>query len=111
MAARNSLQPTTLHSFDTSTLTGSYQVVQAGGFEVDLAIYKMYNGGSTDVDISYNGIDDHDVCPAGGTFILDVQANKEGARASWPAGRETWVKGTASSGTLYETGYSIKRAS
>lgn len=111
MSSTNKIEPNVRHTFDTATLTGSYQLVTSGGFDFDLAVYKMYNGGSTNVDISYNGIDDHDVCPAGGTFILDVQANKEGARASWPAGRETWVKGTASSGTLYETGYSIKRAS
>ena len=111
MASTTKIEPNVRHSFDTATLTGSYQKVLAGGFVFDLAVYKMYNGGSTDVDISYNGTDDHDICPAGGTFILDIQANKEGDKAAWPVGRETWVKGTASVGALIETGYSIKRAS
>lgn len=110
MASRNKIEPVVRHTFDTSTLTGSYQLLSSGGFSSDLAIYKMYNSGSTDIDISYNGVDDHDICPAGGTFVLDIQANKEGDKAAWPVGRETFIKGTASVGTLYETGYSIKRS-
>ncbi len=109
MAAKNKLQATTMHTFNCASLTGSYQVLSSGGFEVDLAVYKVYNSGSEDVTISYNNIDDQDVIPAGGTFVLDIQANKEGDRAAWPVGRETFVKGTASAGTLYEIGYSIKR--
>jgi len=110
MASKNRLEPVTRHTFNCAGLTGSYQVVNAGGFASDLAIYKMYNGSLNDVDISYDGVNDHDVLPAGGTFVLDVQANKEGDRAAWPVGRELFVKGAASAGTLYETGYSIKRA-
>ena len=111
MASTNKIEPNVRHTFNAASLTGTYQLVSAGGFSFDLAVYKMYNGGTTDIDISYDGVMDHDVAPAGGTFILDVQANKEGDKAAWPAGRETWVKGSAGAGTLYETGYSIKRAS
>ena len=109
MASKNRLDPVVRHTFSSTSLTGSYQVISAGGFSFDLAIYKIYNGGTTDVDISYDGSDDHDIIPAGGTFVLDVQANKEGDRAAWPAGREMSVKGTAGTGTLYEIGYTIKR--
>lgn len=110
MASKNKIDPVVRHDFNTAGLSGSYQVVSAGGFSSDLAIYKMYNGGTTNIDISYDGVNDHDILPAGGTFVLDIQANKEGDRAAWPVGRETFVKGTASAGTFYETGYSIKRA-
>ena len=110
MAATNKLEYTVRHTFNTASLTGSYAVVNSGGFGIDLAIYKMYNSSARDIDISYDGVNDHDIIPAGGTFVLDVQANKEGDRASWPAGRELYVKGSASAGTLYEIGYSIKRS-
>lgn len=109
MAAKNSIQPVERHEFNCLLLTGSYQVVSSGGFSKDLAVYKLYNGSSSDIDVSYDGVTDHDIIPAGGTFVLDVQANSEGARAAWPAGREMFVKGTASGGSLYETGYSISR--
>jgi hypothetical protein len=110
MAANNKLEPVARNTFNCASLTGSYAVVSSGGFSVDLAIYKLYNGGSNDIDISYNGVVDHDIIPAGGTLVLDVQANKEGDRAAWPAGREMFVKGTASAGTLYEIGYSTRRS-
>ena len=109
MAAKNKLDAVVRNTFNCASLTGSYQAINPGGFSNDLAIYKMYNGGSLTVDISFNGIDDHDFIPSGGTFILDIQANKEGDRAAWPAGRETFVKGTANAGIIYETGYTIKR--
>lgn len=111
MAANNKLEPVQRHTFNTAGLTGTYAVVSAGGFPVDLAIYKLYNSSTSDVDVSYDGSTDHDVLPAGATLIIDVQANKEGDRAAWPAGREMFVKGSAAPGTLYESGYSIKRSS
>lgn len=110
MAATNKLEPVERHTFNCAGLTASYAVVSAGGFASDLAIYKLYNASSSDVDVSYDGTTDNDVLPAGGTLVLDVQANKEGDRAAWPKGREMFVKGSASTGLLYESGYSIKRA-
>jgi len=110
MASTNKIEPNVRHTFNSASLTGSYQSMSAGGFSFDLAVYKAYNGGTTDVDVSYDGVNDHDFIPAGGTFILDIQSNKEGDKAAWPKGRQTFLKGTAGTGTIYETGYSIKRA-
>jgi len=109
MAATSRLDPVIRQTFNCAGLTGAYQLVSAGGFDNDLAILKMYNSSTEEIDISYDGSDDHDIIPSGGTFILDVQANKEGLRSAWPKGRETFVKGTASAGTLFITGYTIKR--
>ena len=109
MAATSRLDPVVRQTFNCAGLTGSYQLVSAGGFDNDLAILKMYNSSTEEVDISYNGTDDHDIMLPGGTFILDVQANKEGVRIAWPKGREVFVKGTASAGILYVIGYTIKR--
>ena len=110
MSSTNKIEPTELHTFDCSTLSGTFQVIELGGFDYDLAVYKVYNGSSSDILVSYNGVDTKDVFPAGSTLVLDVQANKEGHKAAWPAGRETWVKGSPTVGNLYETGYSIKKA-
>ena len=109
MAAKNRLDPTVRNTFNCALLNGSYQALGVG-FASDLAIYKVYNSSANDVDVSFDGIDDHDVIPGNGTFILDVQANKEGDRAAWPAGRVMYVKGTAAAGTIYEMGYTLKRA-
>lgn len=109
MSAKNKLDPVERHSFNCASLTGSYQTIDPNGFAYDLVIYKIYNSSSQPIDISYDGVTDHDFIPSGGTLILDIQANKEGERAAWPAKRQTFVKGTASAGSLYETGYTIKR--
>jgi len=86
MAANNKLEPVARNTFNCASLTGSYAVVSLGGFSVDLAIYKLYNGGSNDIDVSYNGVVDHDIIPAGGTLVLDVQANKKAIELLGPQG-------------------------
>lgn len=110
MSAKSKIDPVKMQTFNCASLTASFQVVFAGGFSTDLAVFKMYNSGTTDVTLSYNGVDDQDMIPSGGSFILDIQANKEGERCAWPKGREVFVKGTAAAGTIYVTGYTIKRS-
>lgn len=97
--------------FDTSTLTGSYQVMNGSGFSDDIKELKIFNGSDTGVDVSYDGSTDHDFYPAGSTFILDIQAN-HATRATHGSGtkygrkgQKIWGKGTAGTGNLYIIGY------
>lgn len=62
-------------SFDTSTLTGSFQALNGSGFDDDIKILKIYNGSTNGVDISYDGVNKHDYWPPGATLIIDFQAN------------------------------------
>lgn len=61
--------------FNPASLTGSFQTVFASGFDDPIKIYKMYNGSDVAVDVSYDGVNVHDVLPSGGTLIVDLQAN------------------------------------
>ena len=70
--------------FNATTLSGSYQVLNGAsqqpgtglvGFSDDIKILKMYNGGTTGVTISYDGVIRHDYLPAGATLVLDLQTN------------------------------------
>ncbi len=62
--------------FNPASLTGSYQVMNTTGFADSVKIFKLYNGStSVSIDISYDGVTDHDFIPPLGTLIVDLQAN------------------------------------
>ena len=111
MADLSSFQCITRADFNTSSLTGSYQVLNGSGFSDDIKILKIYNGGSVGIDISYNGITPHDYWPAGATLIIDLQANHADNSAYGSGtlggrkGQKIYGLGTAGTGTLYIAGY------
>jgi hypothetical protein len=75
MADLSSFQCINAASFDLSTLTGSFQSLNGTGFSDDIKLLKIFNGSTTGVDISYDGVNKHDYWPPGATIIIDFQAN------------------------------------
>lgn len=72
----SSVQCVTKAVFNPATLTGTYQVMNGTGFTEDVKILKMYNASTTvSIDISFDGITDHDFIPPLGTIIIDFQTN------------------------------------
>lgn len=71
--------------FDLSTLTSSYQPLNGSGTQSDLSqigfsdtakILKIYNPSTTvSIDVSLDGVKDHDFIPPLGTLIVDFQTN------------------------------------
>lgn len=62
--------------FDPSTLTGSYQALNGTGFSDSIKILKIWNPSTTaSIDISLDGVNDHDFIPPLGTLIVDFQTN------------------------------------
>ena len=71
--------------FDLSGLTGTYQPLNGAGTQSDALqvgfsdtakIMKIYNPStSVSIDISLDGVNDHDFIPPLGTLIVDFQAN------------------------------------
>jgi len=62
--------------FDPTTLTGSYQALNGSGFSDTVKIMKIWNPSKTiSIDISLDGINDHDFIPPLGTLIVDFQTN------------------------------------
>lgn len=62
--------------FDPSTLTGSYQALNGTGFSDTAKILKIWNPSTTvSIDISLDGVNDHDFIPPLGTLIVDFQTN------------------------------------
>lgn len=97
--------------FNTATLTGTYSALNGTGFGDDIKILKIYNAGTQGIDISYDGVTDHDFYPAGATLIIDLQTNHSDNSAYGAGtlnGRKRqiiWGKGTAGTGNLYIVGY------
>lgn len=63
-------------SFNPASLTSSYQAMNGTGFSDTVKILKLYNGSTTvAIDISLDGVNDHDFIPPLGTLIVDFQTN------------------------------------
>lgn len=62
--------------FNPASLTGSYQALNGTGFSDTVKIMKIYNpSNSVSIDISLDGVNDHDFVPPLGTLIVDFQTN------------------------------------
>lgn len=63
--------------FNPASLTGSYQAMNGpNGFSDTVKILKLYNGSTTvSIDISLDGVTNHDFIPPLGTLIVDFQTN------------------------------------
>lgn len=62
--------------FNPASLTGTYQALNGSGFSDTVKILKIYNASTTaSIDISLDGVNDHDFIPPLGTLIIDFQTN------------------------------------
>ena len=76
MSELSILQCTTKAEFNPASLTGTYQPLNGAGFSDAIKILKIYNPSTTaSIDISLDGVEDHDFIPPMGTLIVDVQTN------------------------------------
>jgi hypothetical protein len=97
-----------------------YQIYTGTGFQYDIKVLKMYNQSTVGVIISFmqtvNGSNavvnvPQDYIPAGGTFILDLQANHGDNSAygsgtlNGAAGQVVWGNASAGTGNIYIIGY------
>lgn len=79
--------------FNPASLTGTYQPMNGSGFDDSVKIMKLYNGSTTiSIDISLDGVTNHDFMPPLGTLIVDFQGNHADS-ASYGAGTLNARKG------------------
>lgn len=92
-----------IKSFDSATLTGSYQLLGAVTAH-EARLYKLVNNSNVSVLISIDGgTTDHDVVPAGTFVLYDVGTNKGGSSPGLqlPKGTQFMLKGAAGVGLIY----------
>jgi len=84
--------------FNPASLTGSFQPVFTNGFPDTVKILEVYNGATVAMDVSYDGVNLHEVWPAGATLIIDFQANHStnqpfgGGNLFGRQGQNVWVR-------------------
>ena len=87
------VQCVTKAQFNPATLTGTYQALNGTGFSDAVKILKLYNGSETvSIDISLDGVTDHDFIPPLGTLIVDFETN-HASQATYGTGTLYVAKG------------------
>lgn len=101
---QSKLFPNTILSIDSSTFTGSYQLV--GVLSGNARIVKFTNNSNQLVTLSWDGTNDHEILPPLSFLLIDASANKQG---TWGCevvdGQPFYAKGSAGSGLLYISSY------
>jgi len=75
MAFKDIICPLTLTSFDSSSLTGAYQAINPAGFPHACSYIKISNLSDFYVDISYDGIQGHEIVAPHTRVVLYAQAS------------------------------------
>lgn len=107
--------------FNPASLTGSYQPLNGAGTQSDsnqvgfsdpVKVLKIYNPSvSLSIDISFDGVNDHDFIPPLGCLIVDFQTNHADgpiyASGTWNVSKYQilWGKTAAQSTYLQIVGY------
>ncbi len=96
--SKNYLQPIVRIDFNTASLSTNYQLATAAtGLPEGLRLIKFVNSSNQDVDISYDGTNNHDLVRSETDWPLYAQQLAEPANnvAKMKAGTLIYVKGAA----------------
>lgn len=108
MAVKNSIAPIALSSINSSTFTGSYQLLSAAsGIAHACSLIRIVNSSNVGVTVSYDGTNDHDFVNTLDTLQLPAQSNSQPNTfiANLPQGTKVYVKAAAGTGLVYLAGY------
>ena len=104
MAAGLRIIPEPIRARDTSSFTGSLQTL-GSGLTYACCLIKIINTGNISCNISWDGVNTHDVVPANSFALYDVCSDAGSQRGLYVAqGTQFWVSGVASgtnTGTVY----------
>lgn len=101
MATKNFILSIPLQSFDSSSLTASYQAINSGGIPNACESISIVNRADVDVTVSFDGSNDHNFVPTLTTLSISTPI---GLRNSWKSGTIVSVKGSAGTGNVYLSG-------
>lgn len=92
----------TIRSIDSSTFTGSFQALGTP-LSFPGAIVKLVNNSSVLVTISTDGVNTHDVAPAGSFWLYDCVSNAPPQKDPIfiPSGTQYLVNGASGTGLVY----------
>jgi hypothetical protein len=89
-----------LRSVNSASLAGVY--VPIGGPLLHPAvIVKMVNNSNSLVTVSFDGVNDYDVCPANSFWLYDETLSGYPTLEALPEGTQLFVNGAAGTGLIY----------
>lgn len=96
-----------MQSFNIAGLAAGFTAVDVDGIESHLLILRIINDSNKAVIVSYDGVTDHDIIPAGTNVTYNLQSNSE--PQNWvyqlKEGTVFWVRGAAGAGFIYFSGW------
>lgn len=107
--AKNKVKAVTRGVLAGSSLTSSYQAINATPFVGACFRIALYNTTNGAVDISYDGSTDQEIIPPNFYIIIDAQANAQpsGNEALFAKNLVVYAKGSSGTGNVYVTGYYV----
>ena len=108
--AQNKVQAITRGFLVGSSLTSSYQPISAAtGLGVPCFRIALINSTDAPVDVSYDGVNDHDVIAANSSTVINAQTNSQppAYMSLFGAGQVVYVKGSSGAGNVYLSGYYV----
>ncbi len=90
----------TLRSISATTFTGAYQAI-GGPLLHAASIVKLVNNSSVIVTVSVDGVNAHDIAPAGSFFLYDVTGAHSIEYTYISKGTQYYVLGAAGTGSVY----------
>jgi len=103
MSTQNSIHAIEMIHFDSSNLTGGYDVLNADGLDEACYMLRITNDSGTDVIVSYDGATNHDYVRTG--EVLQIYAIPSYDRSNFKKGTIVYLVGNASQGYIYLSGY------
>ena len=95
-------------TFDTATLAGAYLPINPAGLPQACSTITVKNESNVTLDISYDGITQHDRLPDGdilGYMPAQILSQPPNHRCLWPKGLKVYVRAAAGIGNVYLTGF------
>ena len=92
---------------DSATLTGGYDPFDAAGLTQACSIIRIVNDSNTNIGVSYDGVDTHEVINSGDSIQLTFQSNSRPNNkvALMAKGSNICAIGAAGVGNIYLIGY------
>lgn len=107
MAVKNKVLAIPLTNIASSTVSSSYQAINATGLANPCFLIRIINASTTNVTVSYDGVTDNEYVIAASSMDVNAQTNGQPntSIANFAAGTVVYVKGTAGTGNVYLSGY------
>lgn len=108
MSVKNKALPIAQTSIDSSTFTGTYQLLSAAaGIPNACITLRIVNNSTKDVTVSFDGSHDHGFVRAGSDWDMTFQANSMPQNLVCLMAQFTpvYVKGSAGSGLVFLSGF------